>query len=207
VKVWKTGLKPIIISSIYNHPKSSPSRFIISLQQLHVFLSKFDGEKIIFGDFNMDLMKHKNTFDVNTHKYLLLNNEFGFKQVISGPTHRGISLLDHLHLNHPEKYGRTGHFQFSSSDHELVFCIRKQASQTNIPAKTVLCRNYKNVDWSTINEEILKFGFNNIDAATSHRPSSIDNAFSEFNLSIMSLLDKYAPTKKKIVKGRFSPWF
>jgi exonuclease III len=145
VKVWKTGLKPIIISSIYNHPKTYPSKFNIFLQQLHVFLSQYDGEKIIFGDFNMDLMKHKNTFDVNTHKYLLLNNEFGFKQVISGPTHRGISLLDHLHLNHPDKYGRTGHFQLSSSEHELVFCIRKQA-KTNIPAKTVLCRNYKNVD-------------------------------------------------------------
>jgi hypothetical protein len=204
VKVWKTGLKPIIISSIYNHPKTYPSRFNIFLQ-LHVFLSQYDGEKIIFGDFNMDLMKHKNTFDVNTHKYLLLNNEFGFKQVISGPTHRGISLLDHLHLNHPEKYGGTGHFQLSSSDHELVFCIRKQ-TKNKIPAKTVLCRNYKNVDWSSINEEILKFDFNNIDAATSHRPSSIDNAFSEFNLNIMSLLDKFAPTKKKIIKDRFSPW-
>jgi hypothetical protein len=59
---------------------------------------------------------------------------------------------------------------------------------------------------STINEEILKFDYNNIDAATSHHPSSIDNAFSEFNLNIMSLLDKFAPTKKKIIKGRFSPW-
>jgi hypothetical protein len=46
VKVWKTGLKPIIISSIYNHSKTYPSRFNIFLQQLHVFLSQHDGDNL-----------------------------------------------------------------------------------------------------------------------------------------------------------------
>jgi hypothetical protein len=171
------------------------------------------------GDFNLDLIKHMNTFEVNIQKYLHLNNEFGFQQKISGPTHLGISLLDHLHLNHPEKYGRTGHFQLFTSDHELVFCIKKQA-KNNIPAKTALCRNYNNVDWSKINEEILKFDSNNIDGATSHRISSIDNygpvnhhisvdtkfIIIKYNNQVVNIIGKHAPPKKKLVKGKFAPW-
>jgi hypothetical protein len=78
VKVWKSGLKPIIVTTIYNHPKTSPLRFTQLLQQVHAFLCKYDGENVIFGDFNIDLVKHKEIFNVNTHKYLLLNMEFGF---------------------------------------------------------------------------------------------------------------------------------
>jgi hypothetical protein len=86
IKIWKKGLKPIIITTIYNVPKTSIIKFNSFLQQLLLYLSQFDNEKIIFGDMNIDLIKHYNQFDVNVHKYLLLLSKFGFKQVIHNST-------------------------------------------------------------------------------------------------------------------------
>jgi hypothetical protein len=90
IKIWKKGLKPIIITTIYNVPKTSIIKFNSFLQLR--YLSQFDNEKIIFGDMNIDLIKHYNRFDVNVHKYNC--SEFGFKQVIQNSTFRDLSLLD-----------------------------------------------------------------------------------------------------------------
>jgi hypothetical protein len=68
IKVWKKGLKPIIVTTTYNVLKTSIIKFNIFLQSLLLHLSKFDNEKILFGDMNIDLLKHYDQFDVNVHK-------------------------------------------------------------------------------------------------------------------------------------------
>jgi hypothetical protein len=118
IKVWKKGLRPIVVTTIYNVPKTSILKFNSFLQQLLLYLSQFDNEKIIFGDMNIDLIKHNNQFDVNVHKYLLLLSEFGFRQVIQKCTFRDLSLLDHLAINDDRNYRSHGQFPFAGSDHQ-----------------------------------------------------------------------------------------
>jgi hypothetical protein len=57
-----------------------------------------------------------------------------------------------------------------------------------------------------VNEEILQLDDNIVNRVSPYPLSSVDCTFSEFNLKVMSILDKFAPAKKKIIKGRFSPW-
>jgi hypothetical protein len=59
VKIWKDLLKPILLVSVYRQPKVPLKVFIDFLSKLHLFLVKFDNDKIIFGDFNVDLIKQK----------------------------------------------------------------------------------------------------------------------------------------------------
>jgi hypothetical protein len=99
IKVWKKGLKPIIVTTIDNVPKTSIIKFNIFLQSLLFLLSEFDNEKILFGDMNIDLLNHYEQFDVNVHKYTLNLSEFRFKQVVIKATFRDFSLLDHLTIN------------------------------------------------------------------------------------------------------------
>jgi hypothetical protein len=58
IEIWEKGLKPIIVTTIYSVPKTSIIKFNHFLQQLLQYLSQFDNEKIIFGDMNIDLIKH-----------------------------------------------------------------------------------------------------------------------------------------------------
>jgi ribosomal protein L29 len=39
-----------------------------------------------------------------------------------------------------------------------------------------------------------------------NNPISIDTEFIRFNNHVMNILNKYAPLKKKIVKGKLNPW-
>jgi hypothetical protein len=200
IKIWKKGLKPIIITTIYNVPKTSIIRFNSFLQQLLRYLSQFDNERIIFGDMNIDLIKHYNQFDVNVHKYLLLLSEFGFKQVIRNSTFRDLSLLDHLAINDEDKYKSHGQFPFAGSDHQLIYAIRKCDQRRHHP-RIVTGRNWKKVNWSQV-----ECGISKLNLGPVNHPISVDTEFIRFNNNVMNIIDQHAPLKKKLVKGKFTPW-
>jgi hypothetical protein len=148
---------------------------------------------------NIDLIKHAAQFDVNVHKYLLSLSEFGYTQVIRSPTFRDLSLLDHLAISDDRKYQVNGQFPFGGSDHQLIYVIRK-VKKSHQP-RTISYRNWKDIDWMLLEQNISEHETN-----INQHPISIDTEFISFNNHVMNMLDKYAPLKKKIVKGKLSPW-
>jgi hypothetical protein len=163
-------------------------------------LSLHNNEKIILADMNIDLFKHAAQFDVNVHKYLLALSEFGYTQVIRSPNFRDLSLLDHLAISDDRKFTANGQFPFGGSDHQLIYTIRKGFKNYYQP-RTISCRNWNDIDWLLLDRDISehKPDINN-------NPISIDTEFIRFNNHVMNMLNKYAPLKKKIVKGKLTPW-
>jgi len=195
-------MKPIVVVVIYRHPASSLPKFIEGFKDLNVFLATLDYEMIMFGDFNLDLLKHDNTFDTNKLKFKNVCVEFYWWQRMIGPTFQKNSLLDHLYTKDCNKYAVSGH---AGSDHDLCYVIRKQ-QKVEIPTKVILYRTYRNIDWIIFQKDIESFKWDNTNQVCFSN-EQIDNMFWTLNNFVMNKLDEVAPLKSMRVKVKVSPWF
>jgi len=209
LKISKEHMKPIIVTTIYRHPETSVLLFIDFFKELNSFLTIQDCEQIIFGDFNIDLLKQFNPrlkFDENIHKFCLLCQEFGLWQLMVGPTFQKQSLLDHVYVNRKAHYSKSGHFYYGGSDHDLCFVVRK-INKVKISPKMIQFRSYKNTDWKELEKELSVYKSHNIvNSKSTDRFIQMDNEFYRLNEHVLNVLEKHAPTKKRLVKGKYSPW-
>jgi hypothetical protein len=141
-------------------------------------------KKIILGNINIDLIKHAAQFDVHFHKYLLTLSEFGYRQVISSPTFRDLSLRDHLAISDDRKFTVNGQFPFGGSDHQLIYTIRKGFKNYYHP-RTISYRNWNDIDWLLLDRDISE---NKPDI--NNNPISIDTEFIRFNNHIMNIFNR-----------------
>jgi hypothetical protein len=135
-----------VICILYNHPESQKAKFVEFLKELNSFLYPTSCDKIILGDFNINLLANLDAFDLDSHKLILACKEFNLWQLMKGPTHNGNSLLDHIYVDEKNNYPFSGHFPFSGSDHDLCIVARK-INKLSITPRTISTRNLKSVDW------------------------------------------------------------
>jgi len=209
IRLYKDHLKPIYVTVIYRHPNSNLNLFNDFFTSLLVNLTTTSNNNIILGDFNINLLKNTNnaTFDKNIHQHFLTCKEFNLWQLMTGPTHTNNSLLDHIYVDN-KKYQELncyGHFPYAGSDHDLCF-ITIKSRKIKFQPKMISYRNLKSIDPKKFSEDLLTFDLNSLDPLTSSN-ITCDNNFRLFNSHVMSTLDKHAPKKRRLVKGKVTPWY
>jgi hypothetical protein len=201
IKLLKNQCKPIVICTIYNHPDACKSQFIEFFKELNLYLSSLSFEKVIFGDFNINLLSNLEAFNLNSHKLFLACKEFNLWQLINGPTCNGVSLLDHVYVSEKNNYPFSAHFPFAGSDHDLCIVSRK-VNRIKTKPRYISARNLRTVDWDIFQDTLLKFQFKK-----ELNQESSNAEFWRFNNFVLNELDKVAPLKSKRIKGFVNPWF
>jgi len=212
VRIHKNNTKPITICVIYRQPNSSLPQFNDFFRELNPCLTtQFNNSHlIIMGDFNINLMhtssnKRSGSFDLGKHKLLLTCKENNLWQLMKGPTHNNGSLIDHIYTNQKSKCEINGHFPYAGSDHDLCYVFIKN-QKLQLPPRIIEYRNYKNINEDELRKDISKFDLaEQLPISTSYQ--TCDDNFNNFNLHLMSVLDKHAPVKRRLVKGKVTPWF
>jgi hypothetical protein len=168
---------------------------------LNLFLHSLSYEKIILGDFNINLLCNLENFDLNSHKLFLACKEFNLWQLMCGPTHQNGSLIDHVYVSDRNNYPYSAHFPFGGSDHDLCIISRKVNSIKSLP-RYISVRNLKSADLASFQNSLLQYEFQpdlNQDSANAE--------FWKLNNFVLNELDKVAPIRRKRVKGLVNPWF
>lgn len=95
IKINYCSTKFFLVSIIYSHPSVNANKLTSYFHELNCYLFSLSNDFVVLGDFNLDLLKK------NNDSYLLRNsaNEFQLTQLISGPTFKGLSLLDHVYVS------------------------------------------------------------------------------------------------------------
>jgi hypothetical protein len=195
--IFKLSFKnssPIHLCCVYSHPKTCKTKLLDFFKQLNSFLCSFGSEYLIFGDFNFDLLKKSS----DTFKLYHYCKEFSLRQLINEPTFDGKSLLDHFYVNRYYNIQFSSHFPYAGSNHDLIFVVRK-LNKIKVDPILVTYRTYKNVNFELLSEGIDQFYFDNC--------SEINQQFLLFNHFVLTELDKQAPLKKRLVKGKLNSWY
>lgn len=126
-KIKQYGIKPILFCVVYIPPNHVNDELFIFLNLIFDNLYKHGLEVVVVGDFNIDFMK--NSAELKKLKNII--NEAGLTQRVNFPTRiaststitgfkTSSTLIDHIFVNHPEKYSVVSGFDFAGSDHKLV---------------------------------------------------------------------------------------
>lgn len=210
VKIRCKGISPILIVSVYRPPNTCMKEFLSIFSELNRKLSLEKCEKIMLGDFNIDILKHVHSeFNQNTHDFCMICQANGWWQMMSGPTHVRGGLLDHFYVNKKHLYSACGQFTHAGSDHNLCFAVRKKC-KVKVPPKILEYRFLKKVPWEEVKKELLTKSISDFESETNldeYLVRNVDRKFSQVNSSVLEIIDKYAPLKKRLVKGKISPWF
>lgn len=142
VKLRLLKAKPILIVTIYSHPATPTAKLVDFFRELNIYLSSFELDYYILGDFNVDLAKR----DANSYPLFNVVKDFRLRQHMVGLTHKGLSLLDHVYSGSNNNVRLSGHFPFTSSDHDLTYLIHKTC-RFNYEPKFINYRCYKNCDF------------------------------------------------------------
>ena len=100
---------PVVLINVYRPPRLDLKHFCDNLQILYTSL---DCDKLILlGDFNVDFLKSK-----------ILSLQESFSQVISKPTTRRSTLIDHIYIRNVP-YQKSGVIPCYYSYHEMTYII------------------------------------------------------------------------------------
>lgn len=196
IRIRLNSQKQIIIVYVYSHPSTKVEKLVNFFSELNVFLCSLKAEYYILGDFNCDLLKK----DSSSFSLFSTAKEYGLWQFMSGPTFKGQSLLDHAYASQRINVSFFGHFPFTSSDHDFTFIVRKVNKPKFVPQFSNY-RCFKNCDFDVISNEISKFKFNKFNETNSN------DELSRYNSFLFSVLDKFAPNKRRLVKAKHNPWY
>jgi hypothetical protein len=178
---------------LYNNPDSNKAQFIEGFKELNIFPYSFPYEKIILGDFKINLLHNLDVFYLNSHKLFLACKEFNLLQLMCGPTHQTGSLIDHIYVNEKNNYHFSAHFPFGGSD----LCIISNKLNSLKPSPCYMFfRNLKPVDWVSFQSFLLKYEFQ-----PELNQELANTEFGKLNNYVLHELDKVVPIRRKRVKG------
>lgn len=209
VKLKCKGIKSILVVVIYVPPNLVNEDFFSFLNSLHIFLNKFNSEKIIFGDFNIDLQ----TNSIGCKRLNEISKEFHFTQMVKFPTRvacnrskeKGYSvsssLLDHVYVNSLKWFNLVGGFDYGGSDHKLVYVVRKKEKNVNVVKKVITYRSYKSIDTEKFSNELSSINWSIL------KCDDVNESYERFNKVVMTYLNGHAPLKNKSVKSVSAPWY
>ena len=118
---------------------------------------------MILGDFNCNLLEAKG--NLHTTKLLSLFGEYQYKQLIEQPTRitkASESLIDHIITNMPQRICKSGVCHVSTSDHSLIYTVRRLALPRGQP-RIVETRSFKNFDKGSFLNDLTEAPWDNID--------------------------------------------
>lgn len=203
----KNRKKGLVIGVVYRHPSSSLLPFQNQFTQTLNELAKHKKEYIIFGDFNVDLLKHQNNSYVDS---VYAEGCFCLIDKPTRITSHSATLLDHVYSNILEKTLSTDILLFDISDHLPTTCsLNLKPDRTN---NNRMCRNTTNFcNDNFINDTsklILKVT-NDLYSVKENETTQLDKICTLFINEFSDVVNTHAPLKplsKRKCKQRKKPW-
>ena len=195
----------VLLCIIYRRPGSCFDSFMLNYQQIVECIG--NKKCLIFGDFNIDLLKYNNSNQVQT--FVNFSFENSLTSFINKPTRitsNSATVIDHLWSNfNPELFG-SGILMSDSSDHFAPFCYSNSfgSRHTENPENSVLYRNWKNICCTTLRDlvssKLKDFCFESI--------TDIDQSLNKLTYSIQESINELCPLKcfKKNKNFNSKPW-
>ena len=200
---------PTLVGFVYRNGKSNEAWMENFASMLDV-VSSYNLNTVILGDFNINLLPE------NSSSSLVKNwvdhlDMYGLKQLITEPTRveklgKKItsSLIDHIYVNCEPIIERSFISHHSISDHKAVICslsynmIKRPSKRAN--HKYITYRNFKSFSQSAFLNELQSTNFSHV--LLNADPNEATNIFIK---TLMSIVDKHAPLRRKRVKYESNP--
>ncbi len=200
-------MKPIYVCIMYIPPDDVNESALKFTEKVFCYLRASKSEFVIMGDLNIDWSS--NTPESKCIKSLC--KEMNIVQVVSSATRlatrntqQGVqfsaTVIDHIYVSN-NIFQLGGNFNFTSSDHNLVYTVLKPPKQ-KIPPKLLEYRCFRKIDPEKFEED-----FYNVDWNFLSKEAIQDVRAEMFEKCLLTLLDKHAPIKRRLIKGTNAPWF
>ena len=181
------GAKDVLFHVLYRPPNLSNSRF---LDEFGIFLegTALSGcENILLGDLNFHVDQH----DTWTLKFYDILEQFSFTQLVNTPTHIQGDILDALCVRDSFSWAISPKVIGGLSDHQaimfsLIFPIRESCKFQRVSMRRIPKINILDFRMDILKSDLIR---------CQHKTASL-LSHQYFN-TLRSLLDKYAPIKKK----------
>ena len=177
-----------LVASIYQVPFQENKYFLSYLTNVLEFYSTRYEKVIALGDFNIEAQNKAMKDFLQDHTfYSMMKQNTCFKG-------DGGSCIDLLITNSKFSFMKTNFFETGFSDHHhMIYTILKTKFE-KFEAKKLIYRNFKQFDSEQFKLDIC----NSMSAVRTH--AAFENNF-------VSILDKHAPKKTKILRGNQEPHF
>ena len=136
-----------------------------------------------------------------TKGYLDFFFSFCLEQLISIPTSKTATLIDHVLTNSSQKVSQFGVIELGISDHNLIYCTRKAPSLRPSKGSGISVRSMKNHTKEKFLELLRKPDFPDHTAFT-----CLNKAYQEFIFKLSEVIDLPCPSKKLRLKANLKPW-
>ena len=128
----------------------------------------------------------------------MLKTMFRLKQLIESPTRRtcsSYSIIDHIPTSFPDRITQRGILDVGLSDHQLIYYTRKITRIKRGGHKQITFRSFKNY---TIDGYVK---------ALVEKFANVNDAYSNFILNLIEVIDKTALIKSKRITRNSEEWF
>lgn len=202
IKIYPKFRKPFICISIYKPPNIPFSQFSEPFEALLFHLNQLETPYFILGDFNVNLLDKASC---DTNNLCNMTKQYSLAQHISNPTRitqNSCTLIDHLYSSLNVSISQSGNFTLTQSDHDAIFLVfGKKPIYKNKQGKLIKGRNFKNVDWETLSNELNKLDWQ--DKCTDIPPAQL---LTTFETVLFPILNEIAPFSSKRIKNNNNHW-
>ena len=191
----KLGLKHINLVCIYRPPGSS-KEFLDDFPQLLEYLQSLPSDPVIFGDLNLDPIKHNSPHT----KYIDLLSGFNLVQHVKVLTHIHGGILDHFITPDSMPIHKVV-INDCLSDHMVIKVSLPIYSEKVILSNLIKVRQFNKINKTSLEHDLL-----NSDLITNPNNSSCQNIYHQYETTLNNLLDKHAPLKEKKLNRQTAKW-
>ena len=170
-------------------------------------MDKEGKEIILLGDTNCDLTpkQAEQPIDNNSKHMLDLYELFSLKQLIEEPTRVTLttsSIIDHIATTSARNIVKSGVYEVSTSDHYMVYCIRKFNGAVEKGHKMIKTRKMKNFNEESFLADVFGICWDQMLTET----DDIDVLVSSWSNLFSLIIEKHAPMTVMRVSEKYCPW-
>jgi len=207
VKLSGNFLKHILVCVMYVPPDKVDEQVFSFIENILCYLRSTNIEFVLLG--NVDLLKQSS----ESSRMISIRKEFNLHQRIELPTRiaviqkadssieRTATLIDHLYVSNKDKFSSAGVLNFTTSDHHMIYTTYK-CNRVKIPPKVLEYRCFRKMNMRDFTDD-----FSKIDWDFLTNKSTLQFGAELLEKSVIALMDKHAPLKRKLIKGTNAPWF
>ena len=205
IEIRQPNLCSKLLGYVYRNPAADNS-FFDDFTDMIDKAAKITTNITLLGDFNFNLLKPT---DKPQQRWSSIIEQLGLKQFVDKPTrydtqHNTWTLIDHIYSSDSHAITDVKVSNSSISDHNPVFCswTLKHKKLTNKGHKTVEYRSFKNFNELAFLHDISLINFDKI-----YNINCPNKAFDYLNETLLTVVNKHAPIRKKRVKNHnLPPW-
>ena len=199
---WKIAIPSLVITlvGVYKPPNTSNFDFHDDFLDWISDTIALDKNIIIMGDFNHYINKQ---LDEDSSNFMESMLSVGLMQHVEFGTHESDNILDLVFTESSSDFSvvkcRSGLFV---SDHCIVICDMALAKPE------IKCRQITYQDLDSLDPEVMASVIKLDDTLLDASPPDLESWVTQFEESLSSALDKYAPAQTKMILERSKvPWF